>query len=299
MLDISLEKVNLFLKDNYIIDSKYRIRDKTISFRKGVLYFLEQKCSATNAAKYCGVTPTSFCKYLKQLGIQAVNHQNVTKFNENIFDIIDTEEKAYFLGLMFADGNVALDKKRSPMISISLKVSDIKILQDFREILNMHSNLRYDKRKNKDCAILSFRSAHMAETLSKYGIIPNKTYKTKHLPQISSEFFHHFLRGLVDGDGSIYQEGKSKKYRIDYCSYRQSICEEFRELCNMFLIKKNTIKINNYGSAYHVRFNDQYSVKQLATVLYKDSKISLARKYSLAREIFEDNSEDDIVYSDH
>lgn len=218
---------------------------------------------------------------------------------EDFFDIIDTEEKAYFLGLMFADGNVSLDKKRSPMISISLKASDIKILQDFREILNMHSNLRYDKRKNKDCAILSFRSAHMAETLSKYGIIPNKTYKTKHLPQISSEFLHHFLRGLVDGDGSIYQEGKSKKYRIDYCSYHQSICEEFRELCNMFLIKKNTIKINNYGSAYHVRFNDQYSVKQLATVLYKDSKISLARKYSLAREIFEDNSEDDIVYSDH
>ena len=41
---------------------------------------------------------------------------------EDFFDIIDTEEKAYFLGLMFADGNVALDKKRSPMISISLKV---------------------------------------------------------------------------------------------------------------------------------------------------------------------------------
>lgn len=218
---------------------------------------------------------------------------------EDFFDTIDTEEKAYFLGLLFADGNVSLNSKRSPMISLQLKISDIKILQDFREILNMHSNLRYDKRENKESAILSFRSSHMAKSLAKYGIIPQKTYKTKHLPEVSTEFLHHFLRGLLDGDGSIYQENKSQKYRIDFCSYHQSICEEFRFFCNKFLKKKNTVKIDNYGTAYHVRFNDQQSVKQLATVLYKDSKISLARKYSLAQEIFEDNCEDDIVYSDH
>jgi intein/homing endonuclease len=163
----------------------------------------------------------------------------------------------------------------------------------------MSSNLTYDKRKNKECAILSFRNSHMADSLAKYGIIPQKTYKTKHLPEIPQELLRHFLRGLLDGDGSIYKESKSQKYRIDYCSYHQSICEEFRSLCNNFLTKKNTVKISNYGTAYHVRFNDQKSVKQLATVLYKDSNVSLARKYSLAREIFEDNSEDDIVYSDH
>lgn len=218
---------------------------------------------------------------------------------EDFFDNIDTKEKAYFLGLMFTDGSVTLDPKRSPTISIQLKVSDIKILQDFRTILNMHSNLRYDKRENKETAILSFRNSHMAESLAKYGIIPKKTYETKHLPAVSEDLLPDFLRGLLDGDGSIYQESKSKKYRIDYCSYHQSICEDFRQLCNKFLIKKNTVKISNYGTAYHVRFNDQKSVKQLATVLYKDSKISLARKYSLAQEIFEDNCEEDIVYSDH
>lgn len=218
---------------------------------------------------------------------------------EDFFDTIDTEEKAYFLGLMFADGNVALDSKRSPMISLQLKISDIEILQQLRTILNMHSNLIYDKRKNKESAILSFRNSHMADSLAKYGIIPQKTYKTKHLPEVPKEFLRHFLRGLLDGDGSIYKERHSNKYRIDYCSYHQSICEEFRNLCNNFLTKKNTVKINNYGTAYHIRFNDQKSVKQLATALYKDSNISLARKYSLAQEIFEDNSEDDIVYSDH
>lgn len=220
---------------------------------------------------------------------------------EDFFNVIDTEEKAYFLGLMFADGSVSPDKteKRNPQIKLQLKIADIKILQDFKNILNLNSNLTYDKRKNKEGVSLSFRSKQMSEDLSNYGIVPNKTYLTKHLPKISDELLRHFLRGLLDGDGSIYQETKSKKYRIDFCSYHQSICEEFRELCNKFLDKKNTNIIANYGTAYHIRFNDQKTVKQLATVLYKDSKISLARKYSLAERLFEDKSEEDIVYSDH
>lgn len=220
---------------------------------------------------------------------------------EDFFNTIDTEEKAYFLGLLFADGNVSLDKtgKRNPQIRLQLKITDIKILQDFRDILNINSKLIYDKRKNKECISLSLRSKQMAEDLSKYGIVPNKTYLTKHLPEIPEEFLKHFLRGLLDGDGSIYQETKSKKYRIDFCSYHQSICEDFRKACNKFLDKKNTNTIANYNTTYHIRFNDQKTVRQLATVLYKDSKVSLARKYSLAERLFEDKNEEDIVYSDH
>lgn len=220
---------------------------------------------------------------------------------EDFFDIIDSEEKAYFLGLMFSDGSVTLDKsgKRSPQIRLQLKISDIHILQDFRTLLNIHSNLTYDKRKGKESACLSFRSKHMADTLSKYDIVPNKTYLTKHLPEVPELFLKHFLRGLLDGDGSIYQEKKSQKFRVDFCSYHKSICEDFRNLCNTFLEKRNTNIIANYGTAYHIRFNSQDSVKQLVTVLYKDSKISLARKYSLAERIFEDKNEEDIVYSDH
>lgn len=218
---------------------------------------------------------------------------------EDFFDSIDTEEQAYFLGLLFTDGNVAYDEKRAPMISISLKISDIEILQKFKELLNMSSELRYDKRKNKECAILSFRSQHMANSLAQYGIVPRKTYVTKHLPSVPEKFLKDFLRGCLDGDGSIYKETKSQKYRIDFCSCHKTICEEFRELCNSFLEKPNTNTIANYGTAYHIRFNEQKTVKRLATVLYKDSKISLARKYSLAERIFEDKSEEDIVYSDH
>lgn len=220
---------------------------------------------------------------------------------EDYFENIDTEEKAYFLGLLFTDGSVVPDPsgKRSPSITISLKVSDIDILEKLRNEINMHSKISYDKRKNKECAVIKFRSKKMANDLAKYGIIPQKTYKTKHLPNnIPSNFIIPFMRGLLDGDGSIFQM-KSGNYTIDFCSYHKSICEDFRNLCNQFLDEPVTTKIENYGTAYHFRINKKRLIKQLATVLYKDSSISLARKYARASVLFEDNNEEDIVYSDH
>lgn len=219
---------------------------------------------------------------------------------ENFFEVIDSEEKAYFLGLIFADGNITNDSKRSPMLRLQLKISDVEILEKLRQCLNIHSKLVYDKRAGKECAILCIRNEKIAADLAKYGIVPNKTYITKHLPQIPEEYERDFLRGLLDGDGSIYQETVSKKYRIDFCSYHQSICEDFRLLCNKYIKYTNKNKIAKYNTAYHIRFNAQESVRQIATALYKDSNYYLARKYALAEKLFiEDKSEEDIVYSDH
>jgi hypothetical protein len=207
---------------------------------------------------------------------------------EDFFEKIDSEEKAYFLGLMFSDGSVVndIEGKRSPQISLELKVSDEKIIEEFRNILNLHSKVTYRKEKGKECARLSFRSKKMAEDLKKYGIIPNKTYITKHLPEIDNQYLKPFLRGLIDGDGSIYQIQKTGRYAIDFCSYHKSICEDFRQLCNTFLSKKNKNVIANYDSAYHIRFYKQETVIQLATELYKDAKVSLARKQLIANKLF-------------
>lgn len=200
---------------------------------------------------------------------------------------------------MFTDGYVIKNDKRSPAVGISLKIDDIYILEKFRNLLNIHSEIGYDKRKGKECAVLKIRNQKLADDLSKYGIIQNKTYVINKLPNIPEELEIHFLRGLLDGDGSIYRA--KNKICIDFCSYHSNICEQFRKIANKFLSEenKNTNLVANYGTAYHIRFYKKDSVKQLATALYKDSNYYLARKYALAEELFiEDKSEEDIVYSD-
>ena len=51
--------------------------------------------SLTQIGKECGNTRNVLSKMLKSAGIDVVNKQNTCRFNENVFDCIDTEEKAY------------------------------------------------------------------------------------------------------------------------------------------------------------------------------------------------------------
>lgn len=206
--------------------------------------------------------------------------------NESFFEEINSEESAYFLGLLFADGNISYDTSgsRSPIIRIGLKVDDEKILTIFKEILGLKNKIIYDKRINKESAILSFRNNKIAQDLSKYGIIPRKTYLTKHLPAIDKKYCRHFLRGLIDGDGSIFKNNNGL-YCIDFCSYHKTICEEFRNLCNEYLTIKNNNIIANYGSAFHIRFTRMSSVKELAKSLYCPSNYYLERKKEIVEEI--------------
>ena len=190
--------------------------------------YLEGKSKTTISRFFhCRVEAISFVLNKHNIATRKKGLSKNKFIREDFFEIIDSEEKAYFLGLLFTDGNVSFDKngKRSPQIRLQLKISDIEILEKFRETLNINSNLIYDKRAKKESITLSIRNKKLADDLSKYGIVPNKTYLTKHLPKnIPQELLCHFLRGLLDGDGSIYKETKSGKYRIDFCSYHQSIC---------------------------------------------------------------------------
>ena len=59
--------------------------------------------------------------------------------NEHFFDTIDTQEKAYWLGFLFADGNVS---NISNTVSISLKGDDIAHLEKFKIFINASNNIR-------------------------------------------------------------------------------------------------------------------------------------------------------------
>jgi len=51
--------------------------------------------SLTQIGKEYGNTRKVLSRMLKRAGIQVINRQNELRFNENVFDVIDTEEKAY------------------------------------------------------------------------------------------------------------------------------------------------------------------------------------------------------------
>ena len=68
--------------------------------------FLNSSISLTKMAEREGISRQTLAKYFKQLGVEIINKQNRLKFDNTVFDSIDTEEKAYWLGFIFADGTI-------------------------------------------------------------------------------------------------------------------------------------------------------------------------------------------------
>ena len=220
---------------------------------------------------------------------------------EDYFEEINTEAKAYFLGLLFTDGNIYIGNKKTNQITLELTIRDKEILDIFKKELNTDNKISY--RKNIERAeTVSVRvfSEKMVKDLSKYYIIPQKTKRVNHLPigLIPVEFQKDFIRGLIDGDGSIYFFGDKKQYiGLTFCSYSYNICQELQECCNKLINTKNKHKIFTEKNKHISRmcYTKQDITEQLVTVLYKDSNYYLTRKYNLAKVVFESKNEEDIV----
>lgn len=288
------------------------MRNFTEEDEKDICYKYDtENISMTNIAKMYHCSQPRIKKILEKNNIKIVRKRRINiNLKENFFEDIDSEEKAYFLGLLFTDGSVTDEHKRQSQVRLELQERDLELLEKYKNILGIGSKTTFSTKKNKNntiskSALVSFRSQKMVDDLKKYGIIKNKTYLTKHLPDIRQELIPHFLRGLIDGDGSIYTTKtiiNNKTYFkkvIYFCSHNYSVVEDFKNLLNAILINKYDSKITDNKGTYRFTITKKDTVKEVATLLYKDSNISLARKYKLAKNIYEGNDEEDIVQSDH
>lgn len=211
---------------------------------------------------------------------------------DNYFDEINSEHKAYWLGFIFADGSVS----NSNQLSIEIHEKDKYLLEKFKDDLQLNSKISIRNRKNTTTCCVRVSSPHMVQTLKQYGIVPNKTNVTKHLPKIREDLIPHFLRGLIDGDGWITQD-KNGRFHIGYVTNHISVCEDFKTYCNIIIDGKCDAKITYKNHDKHPCFQiqNQKIIKQLASALYKDNTICLSRKYQKAVLIFDYKNDEDIV----
>ena len=252
--------------------------------------------SMTNIAKIRHCSQPRIKNILIKNNIQIRTKRVNVNLKEDYFTNIDTPNKAYFLGLIFTDGSVTDETDKQSQLRLELKASDVNLLEKYREELGITSKLTYSKRKNNESFLSTVRSNKIVRDLNKYGIIKNKTYLTDKLPEVPKDLEKDFLRGLIDGDGSIYPN--QNYYRINFTSYSKNICNDFLLLCEkvsgMKIVNKPTLN----GKSYRVTLTKKDLVKKLITSCYKDAEMYLPRKYMIATNIFEAKNEEDIVQSD-
>ena len=197
---------------------------------------------------------------------------------EDYFEEINTNEKAYFLGILITDGNVFI-KNKTYKVSITLQEQDKYLIEEFCKEIKLNKKVTSDCR---GCYSVQVCSKKMCEDLRKYHISPNKTFTIK-LPQIDDKYMSHFLRGCVDGDGSVgFYERKNRcshKKIIRLCSASKTFLEEVKNYLSQKLGIGGFIREEKKDKLFQIYYNENNDVYKLISYLYNDASIHMKRKY--------------------
>lgn len=233
---------------------------------------------------------------LRKLGITRPNGTQA-KINHDYFENIDSEHKAYWLGFIYADGSITKKVYEKGSYTYRLRMElmfeDKYILEQMA--LDLESDLKPKEyyndtshfegyNKPKHTAYIMFSSKKMGEDLVKLGVVPNKTFILKSLPNIPDNLMKHFIRGYFDGDGSVYL---TKDNTIKTAFYGT---HDFINSIQDFLIKelgltKKKITDQKEANVSFVGMAKQESEK-LYHYMYDEATIFLNRKYEKYNKYF-------------
>lgn len=210
--------------------------------------------------------------------------KQIYTLDENYFDKIDNQNKAYLLGWLWSDGHNCI-KNRA--IIISLQEQDKYILDLFNKELKSNRPLYYIER-SKDIDYnrqnqyrLQIVNKHLSQSLLDLGMVHNKGL-TAHFPEkIPNELLPHFIRGVFDGDGYISKNKSDCRMSITGTIW---MCEELQK------IFKDTINVNSYIVIPHNNVDKptrtlyiagRKQINDVYNYMYKDAKNYLIRKKEL------------------
>ena len=226
--------------------------------------------------KYKGVSRGFLGGYFLAKGIDIYSRKS--HVNDHIFDSIDTEEKAYWLGFLYADGNVKHYNK-SWRIELTLQECDVNHLMKFSQFLSLNKEPAY--REKTKAYRISFCSSRVAEELIKKGCVPKKSLILK-FPQyniVPKDLMPHFIRGYFDGDGciSLKQQVNSIRKHVSLLGTKEFL-EDFVKEVNLkgTIIKKDKRTESN---TYQIVFTKEEGNK-LLDHMYGSASIYLQRKYN-------------------
>lgn len=232
------------------------------------------------AKKYkCSTAPIISLFKRRGINFRAKSTYRKYSIDEHYFDNIDTEEKAYILGLLYADGGNC-SKKNHYIVSLTLHPKDIDILEKIRFALKMESPIVdwINSKSGKTYKRINICSKHMVCALEAHGIVPRKSLVVTYPGWLREDLYRHFIRGLFDGDGSIQSD-------LEYINLCGSVhlMSKIKEI-----LEKNfnaNIRIYNDGS-HHRDFASMFCSTRRDMILilhwmYDNSTISLDRKYQL------------------
>ena len=249
-----------------------------------VAFYKSRPMTISEVAKNFNVCSLSIIKILNKYRIKRYSKSKLFSPNlrEDYFEIIDTHEKAYFLGLILTDGCVYSKNGKQPIFTLTLHEKDAYLIEALLKELNSNKKVTQDGR---GCCEVSISSKKLVSDLRKYGVVERKSLIATFPDNIEIEYYSSLLRGIIDGDGSIsYYARKNRKSHIKavrLCSGNEKFLLDIVD----FLYKNlNVAPIKTYqekDNLWSIAYRKNASMISIIDYIYKDATIYMKRKKEL------------------
>lgn len=206
------------------------------------------------------------------------------KWNEDFFEKIDSEEKAYWLGFLMADGSVVVRARENKYcMSVGLQIRDRGALEKLLCVVGRGVGLL--RERDGRYVYCSLCSKKLCLDLISHGVVSNKSSGSDlYVVGVPEELLRHFWRGFFDGDGWITYCGRD---RVTLLVGFGGVSEPLLNQLNEFLVRKGIVLKGKFLSV-HLRGDDRLpfyvlkgyarNAEKILDLLYEGSTVSLDRK---------------------
>jgi hypothetical protein len=201
--------------------------------------------------------------------------KSVNDFSEDSADVY------YFAGFIFGDGSI---KNNTVKIGLAKNAFNLALLEKMSQYLFGYNNVK----NYKNIYNLMCTSDTLSKSLSRFGIVQNKTYIGE-LIIPNKNYESDFVRGYFDADGWIGNNKYIQKYRVkdgtirdchyvrsDFgmCSYKSTNMEKVASILPIQtrIIKKKTQEL------YELRSSNKPDLRILRRWLYRNNCVCLENK---------------------
>lgn len=226
-------------------------------------------------------------------------------YNKDYFLKIDSSEKAYWLGFLYADGCITRYYRNEKLKSMSLELTLCK--EDYNHLCKLNKCLssnvpikskivRTNQHEYEESKLV-INCTKLCYDLINLGCTPNKTFSIE-LPddfKVPDIYKRDFIRGFFDGDGCICITTMSGKPHI---SVSITGIEKMLDSIINYLISNGVIRIN---PKKYIKDNEKVKsfylygnmAKDFLDYIYKDASVYLDRKYKKYKDFYKDYSDID------
>lgn len=221
-------------------------------------------------------------RWLRALGLSTERHYQIS-YNRNAFSEIQTEEDAYWLGFLLADGYISTDRN---LVQIKLGEKDIEHLKKFLKYLDYSDIDKHIKKgaggaytKDNVCVVVKVNGEQIVQNLVNYGLFQAKSGKEIPYKCSSVELEKAYIRGIIDGDGYLRttEDGFGVVGSYEVVNYIKEYIHT--NICDM-----SNVNITPHGEIFKLATNGINKTSLIISHFYKNATIYLDRKYSIYQE---------------